>query len=94
MIIIIFLLNISFGRVKEMSQGDISLTHPEHMLLYRQLLKYIMNRSFSPNPVCPKKIFRIREYLEKLKFEFSRFYCITFHPFKLALLQETLETFL
>ena len=25
--------NISFGQVKEMSQGDVSFTHPKHMLL-------------------------------------------------------------
>ena len=32
-IIIIFLKNICFGCVKEMSQGDISFTHLKHMLL-------------------------------------------------------------
>ena len=52
--------NISFGRVKEMSQGDISLTHPKHMLL--KLLKQIMNRSFSLNPVCLKFISKKRVF--------------------------------
>ena len=30
--------NVIFGCVKEASQGDITLTHPKHVLLYRQLL--------------------------------------------------------
>ena len=34
-----FLSNISFGCVKGMSQGDVSFTHPKHMLLLTVILK-------------------------------------------------------
>ena len=36
--------------------------------------QYIMIRSYYLNQGVPN-LFRIREYLEKSKFEFSRFYC-------------------
>ena len=34
-----FLSNISFGCVKETSQGDVSFMHPKHMLLLTVILK-------------------------------------------------------
>ena len=46
---------------------------------FRQLLKFIMNRSYSLYPVCPKKIFRISKYFEKSKFEFSKFTVLQMH---------------
>ena len=75
----VFLLNISFGRIKETSQkstqNDVSFTLPKYMLLLTVIKidheEVIFSESCFPN------LFRISEYFEKkMQFEFSRFYCI------------------
>ena len=44
-----------------------------------ELLKWIMRRFYSLNPVCPK-FFRISEYFDKSRIEFPRFCCIKIFP--------------
>ena len=48
--------------VKETTHGDVYFTHTKHiMILYRQLLKYIINKSYTLNSVCPKFILNKQE---------------------------------
>ena len=54
-IIIFFLSNICFLCIKETSHGDVSFTHPKHMLLLK-IIRIIMNRSYSLKSVSLKFI--------------------------------------
>ena len=62
--------DIKFGCVKETSQWDVSFTYPKHMLLSLDCCyRYILGIQ------CILNSFRISEWLEIFKFEFSRFCC-------------------
>ena len=48
--------------------------HTQNICYYRQLFKYIIDRSYSLNPLCVKFILNKR-VIKKSEFEFLRFYC-------------------
>ena len=79
-ITIVFLSNMFCVRKRNIStsQGDISFTHPKHMLLktvikidHEYVLIFVSSASLNS--------FRISEYFEKSKFEFLKFLCIYFY---------------
>ena len=74
-VLFFFLSNISFGHVKETSQGDVSFSHPN--MLFSTVIKKITYILFSEFSVS-QNLFRISEYwkIEVRIFDFSRFYCL------------------